>query len=144
MLLGIPKAAGSFVWASQCFDRVHPLDVQHDVNRPCSEEVGLGIFELLYVISLFVVLVTTKHDVHPTARYPEKASWARHRVARPGRESFMRRGLQAIGGWKRSLPRGARADMEVRVGRPRLTVSVNVNDGDGLGHHGFQGSQESG
>ncbi|KAK3956116.1 hypothetical protein QBC32DRAFT_392665 [Pseudoneurospora amorphoporcata] len=95
MVLGIAKACGSFLWAKQCFGKARG-DVALN-TRPCKEEVGLGVSELLFVASLFWVLLNTKHDVHPSVANPEKISWG-CRAARPGRESFVRRGLGAI--WK--------------------------------------------
>lgn len=95
MLVGILKSCGSFLWAKQCFANAHR---KGDVSPVlCREEIALGAFELLYVVSLFVVLLITKHDVHPWSGDPKVAQRGR-RAARPGRESFVRRGLQAI--WK--------------------------------------------
>lgn len=94
MLIGILKSCGSFLWAKQCFANTHE---RGDVKPiPRKEEIALGVFELLYVVSLFVALLITKHDVHPWAGDP-KAERRGRRAARPGRESFVRRSLQAIG-----------------------------------------------
>ncbi|KAA8636348.1 hypothetical protein SMACR_02714 [Sordaria macrospora] len=104
MLLGVPKACGSFIWAQHCFEKAAAAaaQVQGEIDevtspRLCKEETALGAFELLFVASVFWTLLNTKHDVHPAVAKPEKASWG-CRAARPEHESFVRRALQAI--WK--------------------------------------------
>ena len=97
LLLGVPKACGSFMWAKHCFEDAAHGEIEPRSSKLCRDETALGAFELLFVTSVFWIMLNTKHDVHPRVSEPEKNRLGR-RAARPGRENFVRRTLQAI--WK--------------------------------------------
>lgn len=105
MLLGIPKGCFSFIWAKHCFDKASVAaaaaaaapgeNIEQVSTRLCKEQNALGAFEVLFVLFTFWAMSTTKHDVHPSVGKPEVPTWGR-RAARPGKESFVRRGVKAM------------------------------------------------